>query len=305
MSDAPPPPGWGPGPQGPPPGAGYPPAPPTAPQGQPPGYGQPAQGWGQPGGAPGPGGQGYAPPGAAQAYGQPGQGQPGYGQPPGGPGYGPPPKKSNTGVIVAVVVGLLVLVGGGVAAALLLGGDDEGAVASDTTSELDESIGELEDELAEQAEQQSEVEDAFDGLGEATEGAGGTDGPTPLPGEEQSVFELTVGDCFNSGSTSDEIQSVGIVPCDTLHDSEVFLLVDYPDDGTGFPGQEVLTEFANEECQGQAFTDYVGIVWAESRFFTSQLTPTQESWDSGDREVVCLLYDPTTQLEASVRGSGQ
>jgi hypothetical protein len=293
-----------------PPGWGNPPQNPTPWQGGPPGGQPPQQGWGQPPAQPQGPPAGYgpppgqAPPGQQPPYGQ----QPGYGQqPPGygpGQGYGqpgsgfqPPPKKSNTGLIVGIVVLVLVLAGGGLAAFLLSSGDDELATTDTeaTASELGEAVDDLNSDLADEGTE-PEVLDELP-TDEAT--------PSAVPGEDASVFELAVGDCYNSPSTSDEVQSVAVVPCDTPHDSEVFFLVDYPDDGTGFPGLEELNTFADDQCQGQAFTDYVGVVWAESRFFTSQLTPTEASWEQGDREVVCLLYDPTTQLNASVRGTGQ
>lgn len=278
MSDPTPPPGWGQPPQGqqPPgqPGPGYGPPPDQQPTGlgQPQGYGQPPQGYG-------------APPG----YGQPGQTSP-YQQGPYQQGpYQQPPSGNRTPIIIGVVA-VVVLVGIGAAVALLGGGDDGAEEeASTSASELSSAVDDL----------SSEVEDAFSDL------ASPPPTETPAGEAEESVFELEVGDCFNSGANNEEVQSVGVVPCEAPHDSEVFHLVDYPDDGSGFPGQEALNTFADEQCQGQAFTDYVGRVWAESRFFTSQLTPTEGSWEQGDREVVCLLYDPTTQLEGSVRGSNQ
>lgn len=198
--------------------------------------------------------------------------------------------------MIAVVVGVLLLGGGVVAAILLAGGDDDPEEVTTSTSELEEAVDDL----------SSEVEDAFDDLPTETASESGASGEgDEAPGEDASVFDLTVGDCFNTGSTSDEVQQVGVVPCEEPHDAEVFHLVSYPDDGTGFPGLEVLNDFAAQECQGQPFADYVGIAYAESRFFTNQLTPTEGSWEQGDREIVCLLYDATTQLDFSVRGSAQ
>ena len=298
MSDAPPP-GWGQQPPGPPPGQGYPSGPPG-------GYGQPGQappgGYGQPGGYEQPGGYDQQ-----GGYGQQGGfgGPPGYGPPGGPPPYGaPPPKKGNGGLIAAIVVLGLIVIVGGLGAVLFLAADD-GAEPVATSAPATEATA---------------PGDAPASPGATTATPGTTpatpitpapfDEPTapdqPVAGADQSVFELAVGTCFNDPGSAEEIQSVGSVPCETPHDNEVFALVDFPagpDDA--FPGREALSTFGDEQCQGAQFEDYVGVPYAESRYFATQLTPTEGSWEQGDREVVCLLYDSTTQITGTVRGTAQ
>ena len=268
MSDPTPPPGWGQPPQTPPP-----------PPGQ--GYGPPGQGF-----PPQPG-QGFSPPQAP-----PSQAYPPQGYPPQGPpqqGYQPqgqptPPKKSRTGLIVLAAV---LVVGGIIAAAVLvlLAGDDTPVVSEETPVDgaNDQQSNELDGSTTDQPDPDPTATDAA------------------LP---DAAIDLQVGDCYNGASTSDEVANVEIVPCDTPHEAEVFLVTSFPDDGP-FPGAGALDEFAADVCKGQAFDDYVGLAWAESRYFTSQLLPTEESWERGHRDITCSLYDIQAPLQSSARGSGQ
>lgn len=228
----------------------------------------PPPGWGQrPGPPQGYGGAGFGPPGA----------------PP--PHYGAPPPKRRNGALIAVVVVLAVVlvVGAGLATFLVLRADEgsEEVVAA-TPLQAD----------------------------------GTTLTPAPLPppagsdesadGSDQSVFELAVGTCFNDPGSAEEIQAVVAVPCEEAHDNEVFALVNHPaGDEAPFPGREALSALGDEQCQGQLFEDYVGMAYPDSRYHATQLTPTEGSWAQGDREIVCLLYDPEVQITGSARGSAQ
>lgn len=277
----------------------------------PPGWGQPqGQPWGQPQGQPGqpPYGQG----GYGQGgYGQGGYGQgqpPGYGPPPGQPPgypqgpYGAPPPSGGgggKGLVIALVVLVVLLVVGGGAAAFFLFAADDGDSADEVASEIATTISEMTGSgPASETPTAPETPQPFET---------GTSTPTPPPGAatDQSVFELAVGTCFDDPESAEEIQSVGAVPCEGPHDNEVFALVDHPagpDDP--YPGREALTEFADEQCRGQAFNDYVGSEYQFSRYFVSQLTPTDGSWEQGDREIVCLLFDPAEPLVGSAQGAG-
>lgn len=280
MSEGPPP-GWG-QPQGPPPGQGYPPQPPG-------GYGPPPGGFGPP-----PGGGGYGQP--------PG----GFGPPPGG-GYGaPPPRKGRAGLVIGLVVVLLVLVAG-VGAFLLIRSDDGGVAVGPAATEAGTGVPAT---PAPGATAPSTPAPGTTAPGTATPVPGRT--PTPFPsdppsdGGDQSVFELAVGTCFDDPGSTSEIQSVGAVACEGPHDNEVFGLVDFPaGPSDAYPGREAVSAFGEEQCQGQIFNDYVGIEYANSRYFASQLTPTEGSWGQGDREIVCVLYDTTTQITGTVRGTAQ
>jgi hypothetical protein len=121
-----------------------------------------------------------------------------------------------------------------------------------------------------------------------------------------SAFELKVGDCFNDPELNEDetIEALAALPCESLHDNEVFYLVDYPgDEGASFPTQEELDDFSNEQCE-TAFEPYVGLAYVESSLLLAPFQPTVESWAEGDREIVCILFDGEQEgLEDSMRGS--
>lgn len=104
------------------------------------------------------------------------------------------------------------------------------------------------------------------------------------------VEDLEVGDCFlDSGSTETAIELVRVVPCSLLHDNEVFHKFDLPT-GT-FPVEEKLERLAHIGCV-EGFEGYVGETYDESPLEIQTLTPTEESWAAGDREVICTAYEP-------------
>jgi hypothetical protein len=117
-----------------------------------------------------------------------------------------------------------------------------------------------------------------------------------------SVFDLSVGDCFDDPAAGGEISSVDAVDCAEPHDNEVYALYDY--DGDSYPGVDAMGAAADEGCEAR-FEDYVGIAYLDSELFYTHLTPTQESWDDGDREIVCVLYEPNTKLEGSMEGAAR
>ena len=98
--------------------------------------------------------------------------------------------------------------------------------------------------------------------------------------------------------------SVVVIACDEPHDREVYALFDLT--GSEFPGAEPVTQEGLEGCVAR-FADYVGTSFETSELDAISLTPTAESWELGDRSVVCLtmLIGDDTQLEGSVRQSGR
>jgi len=126
---------------------------------------------------------------------------------------------------------------------------------------------------------------------------------TGVPEGESDVFSVEVGDCINTSGTGDEISSIPIVPCDEAHDQEVFAAFDL--DGDTFPGDSAIEDERSAYCDGDAFTEFVGIPYADSMYATSGLTPTQSSWDQGDREVLCTIGDPAGQTTGSLKGINQ
>ena len=116
-----------------------------------------------------------------------------------------------------------------------------------------------------------------------------------------NVFSLKLGDCYNGGSES-EVSDVSVVPCTEAHDYEVFSVLTYA--GDTFPGDSVIQSFAETECVN-AYEPYVGKSYESSEFYIRYLTPTSQTWATGDRVIDCVLYSQSGKLTGSMRGSNR
>ena len=178
------------------------------------------------------------------------------------------------------------------------------ATAEETESEetpepedTDEPGDTDEPEETDGAEETDEPEETDDG-GNGGDGGDGQEGET-------SVFDLEVGTCFNvADDDASSFETVPAVPCDEAHEYEVFALVEHEAGADEeYPGDDEIDEFAFEECEGE-FEGYVGSDYAESIYYINYLTPSEDTWEEGDREVVCVLYDPEDdELTGSARDS--
>ncbi len=133
------------------------------------------------------------------------------------------------------------------------------------------------------------------------------DGSGELVGAgDLEVMALQVGDCFNDPEEIEEVVfSVAAVPCSEAHDNEVYSMIPYTVSGLSFPGDAALQDFAYDACTGQPFRDYVGTDYFDSALEVFIFTPTEESWDTGDRDVTCILYRlDLTKLTGTARDSG-
>ncbi|WP_234367475.1 DUF4190 domain-containing protein [Streptomyces pluripotens] len=112
---------------------------------------------------------------------------------------------------------------------------------------------------------------------------------------------LTKGECFDApgGVLSGRPRDFDKVSCSGEHDGEVFASFRL-DDGR-YPGQHSVTNTADKRCwslQG----DYAMDSWAVPEGVdVYYLTPTEESWTAGDREVTCVFGN--TDASANLTGS--
>ncbi len=128
--------------------------------------------------------------------------------------------------------------------------------------------------------------------GEVTEGA-----------QNGDVFSIRVGDCVNTdGSESEEISSLPIVPCSEPHADEAYYSFDLPE--SSYPGDDSVSNAADEGCIEQ-FGDFIGTGYESTELEFWSMYPTKESWASGDREVLCFVYDPAGQTTGSLKGSAR
>lgn len=128
------------------------------------------------------------------------------------------------------------------------------------------------------------------------------DGGQLVDGGNLDVFDLSVGDCYDS-SDQDEIAEVEAGPCTEPHEYEVFAIVSFPAQrGSDYPGDDAVFAHAETECLRE-FEEYVGIPYEDSVYDIGLLSPTESGWESGDRETICSGYDPgDSTLEESIRG---
>ncbi len=118
---------------------------------------------------------------------------------------------------------------------------------------------------------------------------------------QQDVFQVSVGDCFNEADASTtEVSDIPAVPCDTPHDYEVFHLFDLT--GDTFPTD--LDDQSIAGC-GEQFQAFVGIDYDSSVLDYTFIQPTAGSWESGDREVICSIFEPDVKSTGTLAGAAR
>ena len=134
------------------------------------------------------------------------------------------------------------------------------------------------------------------------EGVSSQDAPR---GEGVLLDDVRVGDCADVPADVEAILALPTVPCDSPHDIEAFARVSHaaaPDDP--YPSTAALDNEAFGLCLRRV-ESYVGVPALEAGLSVFTVVPSAESWRSGDRNILCLLQDPTlVKLPASVRDSG-
>lgn len=110
--------------------------------------------------------------------------------------------------------------------------------------------------------------------------------------DNADVFAVRVGDCLNTSevSSTEEVSDVPVVPCDQPHEDEVYYAYDLAEGN--YPGEEAIKADAQATCVPQ-FTTFIGLAYEESALDYWPMYPTAGSWDGGDREVLCVAWDPS------------
>ena len=118
---------------------------------------------------------------------------------------------------------------------------------------------------------------------------------------DADAFSIRVGDCLESMDWGAEgFTTVPVIPCAEEHESEVYAAVDLPEGD--YPGDESVATQADEYCYGE-FQGFVGVAWEDSAYDYGYLSPSPESWEQGDREVLCMIMDPAGLTTGSLAGA--
>lgn len=97
-------------------------------------------------------------------------------------------------------------------------------------------------------------------------------------------MRLSVGACIQVPPTT-SAYSLETVSCSRPHQAEVIALPTVA--GADFPEATQLEADARRECE-LAFRSYVGIPAEDSALDLLWLAPSRESWERGDRQIVCI-----------------
>ncbi|MFV0459924.1 MAG: septum formation family protein [Actinomycetales bacterium] len=127
---------------------------------------------------------------------------------------------------------------------------------------------------------------------------------TGCNGQTSDPYQLSVGQCLLNADTTGLVDEVDSVECSEPHAAEVFASItaqstaDSPDT---YPGKDDLERQAGA-CAAR-FADFIGKPYEESDLEITYFHPTEDSWDRGDRQILCIVSVPTGTVTGSLEGS--
>ena len=111
--------------------------------------------------------------------------------------------------------------------------------------------------------------------------------------------DLEIGDCANVEP------DFTIVDCTDSHEVEAYSQYKIPNvQFKEYPGEVSLTKVANRQCE-KAFIGYVGRDWRESDLQISYVYPSEGSWSSGDRTIICVAGLDDQRTTGTIANSGR
>jgi hypothetical protein len=110
----------------------------------------------------------------------------------------------------------------------------------------------------------------------------------PLAGCAAGAPTAKVGECLDIALEASTVTELAGFDCGQEHDAEVY-----------FVGESSRTEFdqlkvaedAADVCRDE-FASFIGIAYEESVLDIYYVYPQADSWENGDREVICAVYEP-------------
>jgi hypothetical protein len=136
------------------------------------------------------------------------------------------------------------------------------------------------------------------------------------PANQVTEDQLRSGDCLTGSNleldtNSPWPDSFTVVPCANQHIAEVFFSGTAWPQSQAYPGDNAVDNQADDRCNA-AFTAYDGTFSDNSVFTYDTVDPVPaDDWASGDRWLVCVAYDSTSQypggapVDYSIKGSNR
>lgn len=150
-----------------------------------------------------------------------------------------------------------------------------------------------------------------DRTGSTATSAPATTAPATLPpgAVAEGLRSLRPGQCFllPTDDPAAEDRAVWLVGCDQPHTHEVVDVVEYGggSDGGRYPGVEAVRAWAEDACYVR-FEPFVGRAWTRSELDLELWWPSEESWELGDRSVICTVFPADrSPVTGTVRGSAR
>ncbi len=120
-------------------------------------------------------------------------------------------------------------------------------------------------------------------------------------GNQTHSTSLKVGQCIQLPD-DDEVGDITTANCAEEHTGEVYYILTLTQDT--LPSRAEIEKLTSDTCDDN-FEAYVGSATNETELDVTAMFPTKNSWDKGDRDIVCIVIPAEGKtLTQSVRGSG-
>jgi hypothetical protein len=104
------------------------------------------------------------------------------------------------------------------------------------------------------------------------------------PTHSTSALSAKVGDCWADVPSGIHVSRVNTTSCDRPHSAEVVGVLTMPDGS--FPADSVFRDY-KQKCS-DALASYSSTAMDDSNVSLSVMPPSEESWKTGDRDMVCI-----------------
>ena len=136
----------------------------------------------------------------------------------------------------------------------------------------------------------------------------GSPTPTAVATRYDHPEDVVVGQCFDPIDDKDDgvLLAAILRSCNEPHGLELFGRPELNfDAGAAWPGDEIVDPSSEDACDA-LFLEYVGIAYQDSSWSYSFIRPSEQTWATGDRGIMCLIEAAEGEtLNRSARNSQQ